>query len=395
MKLRHFAIFLAATSLTGCGMSALRATKPNTVIGAVGPTGVGYGIGRTGSLVRALERDYLISYCLDGGTVGVSRSGNTISLGKNELCASLYTDDFKTLQPFVIGLDSRKAAERLTESGFRLTKTVCLAYFNRIGNQGQDSDFYKKFINAFGGVVSATLGLTGSPSKSVALTATGFSGFLAGLESFDEVYHFTPDRQYVIDLIMRSMNTYEQEVVSKKRNQTFNQAVDSILAYQSMCQTDFIRKTVNDAITSAKVRPYSSPNIDRFTSNRLSAQQRVDLARSLNATSLNDAQIVLLIKASRGELGGPEELESAYELLKNTGPQLVTFNIAAGDATYAIDREVLDNTNKIIDEFRTTLPDIYARYLDEVLNPGESFISLRDVEESSASGPVDLPVVID
>lgn len=394
MIFRTCILVFAAFSLVACGTSRLRATKPNTVIEATGPTGVGYNNAGTGSLVTAFERDYLVSYCLDGGSIRVERKGRSVTLKANETCAGLYTDtNFTTLKPFAKGVSSTVAAERFTESGFRLTKTVCMAYFNRIGNQGQDSDFYKKMTNVLGGVTSATLGLTGSPSKSVALTATGFSGFLASLESFDEVYHFTPDRQYVLDLIMRSMNTYETEILSKKRNQTFNQAVDAILGYQSLCQTDYIRKTVNEAINSAKVRAFSTANFDRLVTDTLSATERQTLASNLGATALNDEQLKLLIRITRGEIQTDTDLNTAFEALKETGIGIINKS-ADTPPKFSLNSDIQSKVNSEIDKFRQASPNIYARYLPS-RSDRNGVSSLAESTEPSTTGPVDLPVIVD
>ena len=90
---------------------------------------------------------------------------------------------------------ANRLARNLLNSGITYSALVCDRYFNVLANRNQDIGFYVEGAGLFGGLAASVLGLTGSPAKSIALTATGFTATIAGLEAYR--HHPCPRRSTV------------------------------------------------------------------------------------------------------------------------------------------------------------------------------------------------------
>lgn len=236
---------ISSTFLVSCsGMGGLKGTKPDFVMNANGPNNIRYVEPIPESLIQQFSNDYNVAKCLTQSieAVGGFKCDKKV---------------WESKKPWTI--KKTQVSLNMIKSGFRLSDSVCAAYFRRIGNQDQDLDHYSNAVNIVGGLTSAVMGATGVPAKSIAITAASFSGVLGAFESFDSVYHFSPDVQAVENMVTKAGNAYEKQLYTKIKNIAnvdvdFYDAVQAIEGYQKICQTSNIRALVNQAIETSMPR---------------------------------------------------------------------------------------------------------------------------------------------
>jgi hypothetical protein len=138
--------------------------------------------------------------------------------------------------------DAKNAAVSMMSSGFEYSALLCDSYFNLLANNNQDLGFGTESVGILGGFASGVLGLTGAPTKSVSLVATGFAATVAGMEAYQQHYHFGPDVSAVRKLITTGQRNYKAAIDAQILSEFDHyDAIGHIKAHQEICQVDSIQ----------------------------------------------------------------------------------------------------------------------------------------------------------
>ncbi|MCF6292897.1 MAG: hypothetical protein L3J04_05825 [Robiginitomaculum sp.] len=321
--------------LNSCtGLTIPNSIKPNYVMTANGPQKVGFSQPIPASLIQQFADDYSVSWCKSQSIPGKFFLSKTYEESTSKV-AEIHVQCGATA---TISISSSLAAQKMTKSGFRLMDSVCSSYFRRLGNQDQDLDFYSRTINDMSGVTSAILGVTGVNAKSLAITNTLFAGANAGLESFDAIYHFSPDLQAVENMVSRAGEAYEGQLFTDSAPKDFYDAVKAVENYQRICQTSNIRALVNQAIEKSKLTAASRTTRNLLIRNNVTNTQIGLLSEDIEITSISQATLVWLTAGVTGKIL-KEDLPKLYSLLEVAG-------ITDAESKFELVRKWLDNLAK-------------------------------------------------
>lgn len=223
-----YAFVLGALALlVGCV-----ASKPNRVIGPHGP--VMRSCPAVGSPTRLVPG------------VGCSDVDNPDSpIADFELKYSQSLED--------VGVSNNATHVAMMKSGFVLAELACDRYFTVIANRNQDLGYGIEVTALGAGATAGVLELTGSPAKSIALTAAGFAITLAGMESFQEHYYFGPRVLTVKTLVMDGMETFKVRALTDTSTLDHFAAISRVRQMQGLCQIDSIQRYVDDAVSKAEI----------------------------------------------------------------------------------------------------------------------------------------------
>lgn len=187
------------------------------------------------------------------------------------------------------------AARAFLDSGLAYADILCDRYFTVLANRNQDMAFAKESTAITGGLAASVLGLTGSPTKSVALTAAGFAATLAGMESYQQHYYFGPDVATVRTLITEGQDKYRATITAEQRRvMTYYGAMTHVRKMQSICQVDRIQDLVNQSVAKQEIVFERSRREDFFS--RIATQgARSRLEAALSTIVTNDDLVNLYI----------------------------------------------------------------------------------------------------
>lgn len=178
-----------------------------------------------------------------------------------------YEKSFSQASPGSSATGGNRAAVAMMKAGFEYSALLCDSYFNLLANRDQDLGFGIESVGLFGGFASAVLGLTGAPAKSVSLVAAGFATSVAGLESYQQHYHFGPDVSAVRNLITTGQNNYKTAVTSTPTKEIDHfSAILHIKSHQEICQVDSIKALVTAAVERQELT-FRTTNRDAFFEN--------------------------------------------------------------------------------------------------------------------------------
>ena len=321
--MKNFTTTIAVVCLTACSTT----NKPNIAIGPAGPVDpkqkqiFGQVIPSSPTLTNRAVKDphklfealYHQSYCAEFPTTNkdVTKKAN---------CATYST----TPAP-----STSKKAEAMLFSGFAYSELLCDRYFNVLASRNQDLGFGIQGFGLLSGFTTSVLGITGSPAKSIALVSAGFAGTIAGMESYQQNYHFGPDVHAVRKLIMDGQRDYQNTVTGDGLdNLTHYDAISYLKRHQSICQVDTIKSWVTAAVEKQKITFKTTARDDFYSSTALLGfRQKVGTALGLSGPLPSDqvTNLVWLTEVSttitvrdkylRGELGD----NLASRLLNATG----------------------------------------------------------------------------
>lgn len=309
--MKNFTTTIAVVCLTACSTT----NKPNIAIGPNGPVDpkqkqiFGQVIPSSPTLTnkklknphKLFEALYHQSYCAEFPTTSAD-----VTARAN--CATY------SLAPIP---STSKKAEAMLFSGFAYSELLCDRYFNVLASRNQDLGFGIQGFGLLSGFTTSVLGITGSPAKSIALVSAGFAGTIAGMESYQQNYHFGPDVHAVRKLIMDGQRDYQNTITGDGlTNLTHYDAISHLKRHQSICQVDTIKSWVTAAVEEQKITFKTTARDDFYSSTALLGfRQKVGTALGLSGPLPSD-QVTNLIwltevtttkdvrhKYLRGELG--------------------------------------------------------------------------------------------
>lgn len=203
-------------------------------------------------------------------------------------------------------------------AGFAYGELLCDRYFNTIANRNQDLNFGIESFSLLGGFTAAVMGITEASAKSIALTAAGFTSWIAALESYQEHYHFGPRVSTVRELIMSGMKEYRREVRDLPAYDDLNhfRALEFIREHQAICQVDYIQAKVDEAVSNQKI-VFRRDARDALTNRVVVATTRNRMAEVLGQGHVTMAQMETLFLLS--ELS-PTDQQVLKQIQAQLGP---------------------------------------------------------------------------
>ena len=307
---------LIAATLTSCaGMKIPNAIKPNYILDAQGPLNAGFNP-EVNSQITDFATAYNISRCKSSSLpTKANFVYETHELNNNRVKAK---QELVTCNSVAIEANEVEAAIDMTKTGFDFMDSVCDAYFRRLGNQDQDLSFYGIGLNTVSAALTALLGTTEADAKSIAIVSSLFALGEAGLEGFDETYHFAAELNAVEELVYRAMDAYEQVIWAEQSPTDFSDAKTIIHGYQRICQTSSIRSLVTQAVKAAKIEPVSTTARDRLIRTNPSSEKINQLYSDISVTALTQSSFDWLIAGAMGVVPKTSETK-LVALLKQSG----------------------------------------------------------------------------
>lgn len=149
----------------------------------------------------------------------------------------------------------------LLSQGFALVNYRCNQYFSVLGAAEQDLRFTRKQTSLTSGVVLAALGLANATTKTVANVGSLFSFGVASMDSYQDVYIFSPDVKAVQRLVLDALSTYREKFVRENGDtpaMSYTAVISTLSEYEAFCQPHGVRDLVNQSLaqttTSAEPR---------------------------------------------------------------------------------------------------------------------------------------------
>jgi len=136
--------------------------------------------------------------------------------------------------------------------GLALADLSCKNYFRNLGQSAQNYAFGRKQLGLASGSVAALQGLTGVSAKLVSITASAFSFGIASSESYADVYLYSPDVSGVQELVETAQTAYRAVAPAAEQLKTYGAAISALRDYDKLCETQTIRRLVNESISAAK-----------------------------------------------------------------------------------------------------------------------------------------------
>lgn len=148
----------------------------------------------------------------------------------------------------------------LLNQGFSLLDYRCSRYFTVLGKAEQDLRFTRKQTSLTSGLVLSAMGLASASTKSVASVGSLFSFGTASMDSYEDVYIFSPDVKAVQRLVGDAMGNYRSKFVKDMGSTivlSYTGVVGTLAEYESFCEPHGIRDLVNQSL--AQVRTTTEP----------------------------------------------------------------------------------------------------------------------------------------
>lgn len=309
---------MGAMVLPSCaGMGTPKALKPNYIINANGPLTAGFSNPTVNSQIKDFATTYSISRCLSSPVPSLDNfvlETHLVDGAEIKRTQSLVTCDSSD-----ITVDETGAAALMSKRGFDFMDSVCEAYFRRLGNQDQDLDFYTKTLNTVSAALTAILGVTQADAKSIAIVSSLFALSEAGLEGFDESYHFADDLNAVELLVFRAMDAYKDALWTSATPEDFSDAISAVQGYQRICQTSSIRALVNEAIIAAEISAVPRTRRDRVIKTSPSSETLNTLFSTVGVPAMSQATLDWLVFGANGGATTAADQTKLFALLTQAG----------------------------------------------------------------------------
>lgn len=182
----------------------------------------------------------------DGATATVSVADRTLALFAEAIRDSAATPD-----------DAGKAKMAL-QRGMGALDMQCQRYLDGLGSANQAADYERQATSLTGGLLSALMGITGSPAKQISGVAAGFSFAGASMDAYTNTYLFSDASKSVGHLVRESRQVFLQKTRYDENTLTFGTTVTILQAYESVCRPAQIRELVDQAIAKSTVFDKSS-----------------------------------------------------------------------------------------------------------------------------------------
>jgi len=108
-------------------------------------------------------------------------------------------------------LNDSNANADLLIAGMNLITGNCSRYFTNLGKIGQNTSFARRETNLLGTSTAALMGMFDATSKAISATATGFGFTTSTMDTFSDVYLFSPEIKNVQDLVMDALKIQMDE----------------------------------------------------------------------------------------------------------------------------------------------------------------------------------------
>ena len=161
-------------------------------------------------------------------------------------------------------LNDSNANADLLIAGMNLIKGNCSHYFTNLGKIGQNTSFARRETNLLGTSTAALMGMFDATSKAISATATGFGFTTSTIDTFSDVYLFSPEiknvQDLVIDALKIQMDDGNKIAKAAKLNPindplTYTEVIQLLFQMESTCQPHGIHQLINTAVANNKVVP--------------------------------------------------------------------------------------------------------------------------------------------
>ncbi|HZG21976.1 MAG TPA: hypothetical protein VE092_18340, partial [Herbaspirillum sp.] len=148
----------------------------------------------------------------------------------------------------------------LLNQGFALVRYRCAQYFTALGKVEQHLNYGRKQTSLVSGLTVSAMGLANATAKAIAGVGSLFSFSTASLDTYEDVYVFSPDVKAVQRLVSDAMATYNAKLIGEVGTSpklSYTTVVSSLAEYESFCQPHGVRDLVNQSL--AQVRTSAAP----------------------------------------------------------------------------------------------------------------------------------------
>lgn len=163
----------------------------------------------------------------------------------------------------LLAQDSKATVDNQIEflnEGFALIDSQCSAYFAILGKAEQNLRFARNQTTLTSGVALSLLGLANASTNAVATVGTLFSFGVASMNTYEDVYIFSPDVMAVQALVHSAMGSYKVEFAKQAGQQpvmSYTFVESQLRKYASYCEPHGIRHLVNQSL--AQVQTTAGP----------------------------------------------------------------------------------------------------------------------------------------
>jgi len=156
--------------------------------------------------------------------------------------------------------DYTRQADFLNE-GFALVTYRCNQYFAGLGAAEQDLRFARKQTTLASGLVLSMLGLAHATTKAVANTGALFSFSVASMDSYQDVYIYSPEVRTLQRLVLDALASHRKKVAKDTdvTQLTYTGVIDILADYEAHCQPQGIRDMVNQSLNQSKTTAEPAP----------------------------------------------------------------------------------------------------------------------------------------
>ena len=141
--------------------------------------------------------------------------------------------------------------KKLLTDVLTLAELKCESYFIRLGSSQQKLGFGRREATLAGGAVSAFLGLANATSKTISNTGTAFALGIASLDTYEDVFLFSPDVGAVQALVRSSQQAFLQSLAPSSIEDIAT-VIRVSTDFENICQVHTIRRLVNQSVSNAK-----------------------------------------------------------------------------------------------------------------------------------------------
>jgi hypothetical protein len=148
------------------------------------------------------------------------------------------------------------AAAALWLSGRSMLDLRCQRYVDSVGMTNQSAANERKQTGLAGGVITALMGLTGSPAKQISGVGSLFSFAGSSMDVYTSTFLFSDAAKSIRTIVELSQNKFLEEVSAPA---TYADAINFLVAYEALCRPPHIRSMIDQAIAQGKVASDGAP----------------------------------------------------------------------------------------------------------------------------------------
>lgn len=150
--------------------------------------------------------------------------------------------------------DESKAATALRR-GLAALDMQCQRYLDGLGSANQAASYERQATGLSGGLLSALMGITGSPATHVSSVAAGFSFTSANMDAYTNSYLFADAGKTITRLVKQSQKVFIDNTDFDPTTLDFATTVTILQGYEAVCRPAQIRALVDEAVARSDVAP--------------------------------------------------------------------------------------------------------------------------------------------